>query len=102
MVASTKTFGKPKKKKDSFVAGGEPIVITGGSVILEFPNATNNKFEDDGPPPLNKRKLKNKSDRAELTFVRITDKSDNLLMEIDLHLLGIKKSCKVKVFYEIP
>lgn len=90
---------------DNFAPEEDPIVVTGGSVTLEFADSTNNRFIDDGSTPGSKKKFKNKTngtDNAELTYVRITDKSDKVMMEIDLSTLGIKKSCKVKVFYSIP
>ena len=86
-------------------AAQEPIVVTGGSVILEYPDTTTSNFEDYNSSPGTRKKLKHKlhgTDRAELTFVRITDRRDNLLLEIDLRMLGKHKDCKVKIFYDEP
>jgi hypothetical protein len=96
---------KPTKKKqgdDALALDEEPIIITGGSVILEYADSLNNKFDDDGSTPGKRKKLKNKSkgtDKVSLTHVDITDKDDNVLMRIDLDVLGINKKCKVKVHY---
>ncbi len=95
------------KKRAPMTPEEEPIIITGGSVILEFPDNANNKFDDDGSMPGVRKKLKNKkgrghSDKVYLTHVDITDKDDNVLMTIDLSTLGINKKCKVKVYSSLP
>jgi hypothetical protein len=106
MVSAKQRPSKPRpsggKKRAPMTPEEEPIIITGGSVILEYPDTVNNKFDDDGSMPGRKKKLKNRtrgSDRVYLTFVDITDKNDNVLMTIDLNTLGVNKKCKVKVYY---
>lgn len=99
--------GKPDKpdrgkKRAPSSPEEEPIIITGGSVILEYADSVNNKFEDDGSSPGRRKKLRNKlkgSEKSYLTYVDITDKDDNIVMSIDLNSLGINKKCKVKVYY---
>jgi hypothetical protein len=96
---------KPSKKKqgdDALAVDEEPIIITGGSVILEYADNSNNKFDEDGSTPGKRKKLRNKSkgsDKVQLTHVDVTDKDDIVLMRIDLDMLGINKKCKVKVYY---
>jgi hypothetical protein len=91
------------------LAGEDPIIVTGGSVILEYPDDTDNTFVDDGYGHGKKgkmKKLKNKSkgkDDAELTFVRVFDKSGALLKEIDLKALGKKnKDLRIEICYAAP
>lgn len=91
------------------LAGEDPIVVTGGSVILEYPDDPNNTFMDDGYGHGKKgkmKKLKNKckgKDNAELTYVRVFDKSGTKLTEIDLKALGKKNNdLRIEISYAIP
>lgn len=106
MVSAKKRTSRAKpariQKRAPATLEEEPIIITGGSVILEYADSINNKFDDDGSVPGRRKKLRNKtrgSDRVYLTTVDITDRDDNVVMSIDLNSLGFNKKCKVKVYY---
>ena len=101
---SQKEQREEKEKKEKFVEGETPIVITGGSVNIEFADQGDDGFEDDVSIPNFKKKLKHKkngADKVELTRVVITTKSNVALMTIDLGALAKTKDCKVKVFYNL-
>ena len=98
-----------RKVQAAALAGEDPIVVTGGSVILEYPDDTNNTFLDDGyghGKNGKMKKLKNKckgKDTAELTFVRVLDKSGTTLAEIDLKSFNKKnKDLRIEISYAVP
>jgi hypothetical protein len=97
-----------RKTQAAALAGEDPIVVTGGSVLLEYPDQPDNTFVDDGYGSGKKgkmKKLKNKSkgtDKAELTFVRVLDKSGNKLAEIDLKTLGKNNNLRIEISYTVP
>jgi hypothetical protein len=97
-------FERRPEKKEILVEGETPIVITGGSVNIEFADQGDDGFEPDNPVPGFKMKLKHKKnpqDKVELTRVQVTTKAGAVLMEIDLRALDKHKNCKVKVFYNL-
>lgn len=105
MVMDANTEGTPQANA---VAGEDPIVVTGGSVILEYPDQPgNNHFADDGMGTGKKgrmKRLKNKSqgtDKAELTSVRILV-GQTLSQQIDLTKLGKNSDLRIEIHYAIP
>ncbi len=105
MVTNVDTEGKDMT---SAMAGEDPIVVTGGSVILQYPDQPDNTFDDDGYGNGKKgtmKKLKNRSKgthKAELTFVRVFDKNGNKLSEIDLKALGKNNDLRIEISYAVP
>lgn len=83
--------------------GETPIVVTGGSLKIEYADKDPDGFEDDGSTAGTKKKLRHKKrDDVELTRVLITTKTSNTpLMEIKLRDLGKHHDCKIVIFYEM-
>ena len=101
--------GKGKERKESALLDGQPIIITGGSLSLEYADETTTNsdgFDDDGSTAGVRKKLKHKKntgDKVELTRLVIVDKGDEdtILMRINLRDLSITKKCRIKIFYEL-
>ncbi len=109
-ASKTETDKKEKKVKKLFAPSDTPIVISGGSISLEYADkdddGSNDFFEPDGHIPNRKKKFKHKKnmdDKAHLTYLIIVDKDDesNVIMKIELEKLRIHKKCKIKIYYDI-
>jgi hypothetical protein len=85
------------------LVGDTPIVITGGSVYLEYSDKPDDGFDADFASGGKKgvKHKKNSGDKVELSYVDITDGSDKLMMRINLVQLGKHKDCKIKIYYEL-
>ena len=93
-----------EKRKKILVEGETPIVITGGSVHIEYADQGDDGFDEDVSIPGFKKKLrhrKNPGDKAKLTRVEVTTKAGKVLMTIDLRNLDKHKDCKIKVYYDL-
>jgi hypothetical protein len=94
---------KGQRGKNTILVG-DPIIITGGSLNIEFADSGDDTFDPD-TPATGKKKFKhrkNTGDKVRITRVVIRTKgSDDPLMEVNLDNLGKNKDCKIKIFYEI-
>lgn len=105
---ASKSAASSRRRQRIFRETEDPIIITGGSLRLEYmDDATDGFVPDTGSTPGGKIKLRHRKsddnvavDKVRLTRVVITKRNDVPLMEINLEKLGKNKDCKVKVFYE--
>ncbi|MBA2733768.1 MAG: hypothetical protein H0U54_12850 [Acidobacteria bacterium] len=84
----------------------DPIIITGGSVKLEYANKSIDGFRDNGSGG-GKKKLKHKRNRednpeetwtADLTCLIVTDTAAGTAQTIDLR--RISDHCRIEIFYD--
>ncbi len=82
----------------------DPIIITGGSVKLEYANKTSDGFVDNGSGG-GKKKLKHKKNSTGpvvLTVVEIVDTKGVVpTQRIDLRALGISGNCTITINYDL-
>jgi hypothetical protein len=82
----------------------DPIIITGGSLFLQYANKTADGFADNGSGN-GKRKLKHKKNSVGpvvLTVIEFQNsQGQTLLPSIDLRALGINHNCQIIVNYDL-
>jgi hypothetical protein len=85
------------------MVGDTPIVITGGSVNLEYADKPDDGFNpvSSGSGIVRFQHKKNVGDKVELSYVEIVDGAGNILFNVNLFNLGKHKDCKIKVYYDI-
>jgi hypothetical protein len=100
------------RKKDTSKGGGkeesvknlaptqDPIIITGGSVMLQYANTASDGFDDNGSGN-GKKKLKHKKNgtgNVELTVIEIED-TTGVLQPRRIDLRPISRHCKITIRY---
>jgi hypothetical protein len=82
----------------------DPIIISGGSLMLQYANTASDGFADNGSGN-GKKKLKHKKSSAgpvELTVIEIVDTAGVVpSQQIDLKALGISHHCRITVNYNL-
>jgi hypothetical protein len=106
---------KAKAAKKESVAGSsgmqnfaptqDPIIITGGSVKIQYAERGNDGFDDDGSVTGRTKKLKHKrnsSGRAELTRIEVYQPRNGTtpVQTVDLKSLGINRNCRIEIHYD--
>jgi hypothetical protein len=105
--------GKGGSSKNGFAPSTDPIIITGGSLLLEYADGTTDGFQDNGSGGGRKR-LKHKRNtggRAELRRIEIYSPAPpsnspppplpTPTFVIDLLALGIHGRCQIRVQYDV-
>ncbi len=89
---------------DPLIPTQDPIIITGGSVFLQYANKTSDGFVDNGSGG-GKKKLKHKKNSTGpvvLTVVEIVDTKGVVpTQRIDLRALGISRNCTITINYDL-
>jgi hypothetical protein len=106
----TEKAAKQKSKAGSrgrkkFAPTQDPIIITGGSVKIEYSDKADDGFDDDGSLGGRKKKIKHKRNsagRAELTRVEIYHPRNGTapVQTVDLRSLGINRNCRIEIHYD--
>ena len=92
-----------------FVPGDTPIVVTGGSLKIEYADkrAEDDAFDDDNSTAGTKKKLRHSKhnsdpDKVRLTTLQVFDRdSGDKLAEVNLQAFRNRGRCRVEIHYEI-
>lgn len=120
MVTKKSRKGAKKSKGSKTSKGGagqrvaklaptqDPIIITGGSVHLEFANGSTDGFNETASGARKRLAHKrNSSGKAELTKIEVfspiprSGSSPTPQFTIDLKALGIQRRCQIRVHYDV-
>jgi hypothetical protein len=104
-MATAKKKGGAGIRKGKLAPTQDPIIISGGSVKIEYADKTNDGFDDDGSTGGSKKKLKHKRNsagKAELTRIEIYQprNATTPVQIVNLEGLGINKNCRIEIHYD--
>ena len=107
-TGSKKSKGGAARRSPKLAPSQDPIIITGGSVHIEFANGSTDGFNETASGARKRLAHKrNSSGKVELTKIEVfspaprTGSNPVPQFTIDLKALGIQRKCQIRVHYDL-